>query len=145
MEVSSDGVFFIKQWEFLSLDAYQDIAGVWTVGYGRTRNVRKGLMITQAVADQMFSNDAKAFGSGVNAVCGKKTNQHQFDAMVSLAYNIGIPGFMTSTVLRQHLLARYPDAGAAFLLWDMAHIDGQLEEVTGLLDRREAERELYLS
>jgi lysozyme len=71
-------------------------------------------------------------------------NFNQFDAMVSLAFNIGSRAFRSSTVLRQHRAGNYL-AAAAFLLWDKDHQDGQLVVVPGLLRRRQIERAYYLN
>jgi lysozyme len=61
--------------------------------------------------------------------------------MTSLAFNIGLSRFGNSTVLKRHKLGNYQAAGSAFLLWRFDN--GKL--VKGLLNRREAERMLYLS
>jgi lysozyme len=65
--------------------------------------------------------------------------------MVSLAFNIGAAGYRSSTVLRRHRAGAYRAAADAFLLWDKAHVDGQLVTVAGLLNRRKAEMALYLT
>ena len=73
-----------------------------------------------------------------------KTVSRQFDAMVSLCFNIGVGAFRSSTVLRQHRAGNYAAAGDAFLMWDKDHQDGVLVEVPGLLKRRQIERAFYL-
>jgi lysozyme len=65
--------------------------------------------------------------------------------MVSLCFNIGSGNFRTSSVLKFHLAGSVDAAADAFLLWDKAHVDGVLQEVAGLLARRQAERALYLT
>ena len=68
------------------------------------------------------------------------TTQNQFDAMVSLCYNIGAGNFRKSTVLREHRSANYSQAAKAFLMWNKA--GGKV--LNGLVARREAEKALYL-
>ncbi len=73
------------------------------------------------------------------------TDDNQFAAMVSLCFNIGWGNFRTSSVLRLHVAAQPGAAADAFLLWDKAHVNGVLQEVPGLLSRRQRERDLYLA
>ncbi len=68
-----------------------------------------------------------------------------FDALVSLAYNIGIRGLKGSSVYRYIKRGQYDKAGEAFLLWNKARINGRLKAVTGLTNRRLKEKELFLS
>ena len=91
MEVSFFGRNLIKRNEGLRLAAYQDSGGVWTIGFGDTGpDVVKGLRITLAEAGRRFARRLdRAFGAAVTKAIGDTpTTQEQFDAMVSLAYNI---------------------------------------------------------
>jgi lysozyme len=138
------GLALIQQWEGLSLTAYRDIAGVWTIGWGHTGGVFKGQVITELQAIQLLMRDLAGFESVVAARTDlMATTDDQFAAMVSLSYNIGVGGFLGSTVLRDHKAGNFDGAGAAFLLWDKAHVDGELVVVRGLLNRRIAEAALY--
>ena len=132
--------------------AYRDPVGIWTIGYGCTGEpVHQGLTITQQQADDMLSNRlAQEFEPKVMAELGNvPTTQGQFDAMVSLAFNIGTGriehgqgegGFDGSSVARFHKAGEYDKAADAFLLWDKA--GGQ---VVDALDRRRAEEgQVYL-
>lgn len=141
--IDSAGLNLIKQWEGLLLTAYRDIAGVWTIGWGHTGGVYKGQTITVPQAEQLLARDLATAEDFVNAR-GPATD-NQFSAMVSLAFNIGLGGFLGSTVLRQHKAGNFAAAADAFLMWDKAHVDGQLVTVQGLLDRRIDERALYLT
>jgi lysozyme len=137
------GLALVEQWEGLFLTAYQDIAGVWTIGYGHTP-AYDGEVITSSYAQVLLKNDLTSFESIVAAVTHDvQTTDNQFSAMVSLAFNIGSTGFRGSTVLRRHRQGSYQAAAAAFLLWDKAHVDGELVTVQGLLNRRMAEMALY--
>jgi lysozyme len=73
------------------------------------------------------------------------TDDNQFAAMVSLCFNIGSGNFRTSSVLRLHRAGNPAAAADAFIMWDKAHVNGELKEVDGLKRRRERERELYLA
>lgn len=101
-----------------------------------------GLVWTKQQADDAFAADAAKFSQGLNkALYGIPTTQGQFDALFSLAYNIGLAELKTSTLLRLHKAGRYQAAAAQFPLWD--HQNHKV--LPGLLRRRNAERALYLS
>lgn len=142
--INPAGLSLIQQWERLVLTAYRDIAGVWTIGWGHTGGVYKGQTITDQQAVQLLMGDLAGFEASVAARTDPlATSDNQFAAMVSLSYNIGTGGFLGSTVLRDHKAGDFEGAAAAFLLWDKAHVDGQLVTVQGLLNRRIAEAALY--
>ena len=146
MKLSTAGATFIAGQEGTKLVAYQDVAGVWTIGAGHTGDVTNGDHITQDQAMSLLMMDTARFARAVDFYTCKQpeTNQNGFDAMVSLAYNIGVNAFLGSSVLRKHMAADWYGAQAAFLLWDTAHIDGVLRVVPGLLNRRKKEAALYL-
>lgn len=145
MNVSDEGREFIARFEGLSLKAYLCPAGVPTIGYGHTKGVKMGdTLPSKKAADALLAKDLVSFGGQVWAGCGSAT-QHQFDALVSLAFNIGIGGFLSSTVLRMHKAANFSAAAAAFNMWNKATIDGQLQPVAGLTRRRAAEAAMYLT
>lgn len=135
---------FIEQKEGDQLTAYRDSGGTWTIGYGHTVGVTQGMTITQAQADAMFATDLMAFASGVLPLLTKIPTTGQFAAMISLAYNIGLGGFKTSSVRTAHNAGNFTTAAADFLLWDKEHENGALVVVPGLLSRRQAESAMYL-
>jgi lysozyme len=144
MKTSAAGQQLIKKFEGCELTAYRDVVNVLTIGYGCTGpNIREGMTITQAEADQMLSDRlAQEFEPAVNKAIGSTpTTQPQFDAMVSLAFNIGAGGFLSSSVARDHAAGRYAAAADAFLLWN--HAGGRA--LPALTRRRSEERALYLS
>ena len=139
------GLALIERFEGLRLEAYQDVAGIWTIGYGHTEDVCSGMIITVEQAQQFLQADLGTAEDAVSqATADAPTNPNQFSAMVSLCYNIGSGNFRSSTVLREHLLGGYQTAADAFLLWNKATINGVLETIRGLTARRTAERQLYL-
>ena len=144
--INKSGLALIKQSEGMRLEAYPDVHGIWTIGYGHTGCVTPGMTITQDQADQLLQEDLDGAQNGVGIAVGQAdTSDNQFAAMVSLCYNIGLGNFRSSTVLRQHLTGNTPAAADAFLLWNKATIDGTLQVVAGLTRRRTAERALYLT
>jgi lysozyme len=144
--INQAGLDLIRSFEGVRLEAYQDVAGIWTIGYGHTKGVTRGMTWTQAQADQALSADLHIFEGAVDAdVAGAATTGDQFAAMVSLCFNIGAGNFATSTVLREHKAGHTEQAAEAFLMWNKSTIDGVLQVVKGLTRRREAERALYLS
>ena len=136
------GLPIIKQFEGCKLKAYLCPANVWTIGWGRTTNVKRGDTCTQAQADAWLSEDYDAFERGVlNLLDDQLTTPNMLGAMVSLAYNIGLGAFGKSSVLRNHLARRYTSAAASFKLWNK----GGGKVLPGLVRRRAAEAVLYLS
>lgn len=140
------GLNLIKSFEGCELTAYQDVAGIWTIGYGHIRGVRQGMTITADQATQFLQEDLSDTEGAVDSMTSTApTTNNQYAAMVSLCFNIGRGNFQSSSVLRFHLAGDYTSAANAFLLWDKGHVNGQLVEVQGLLNRRQAERDLYLT
>ena len=90
MQVSDKGVALIKEFEGCKLTAYKDSVGVWTIGYGHTRSARQGMVITQDQADELLALDVTKHATGVYKALQVKLEQHQFDAVVSLAFNVGV-------------------------------------------------------
>lgn len=141
MQINQAGLDIIKRNEGCRLKAYQDVVGIWTIGYGHTP-ATKNQIITQEEANELLAKDLFLFETMVaHAVSDHPTTANQYSAMVSLAYNIGIGHFRASTVLRDHLAGDYKNAADAFLMWDKA--GGQV--FTGLQRRRQEERQLYLT
>lgn len=92
-KIGQAGLNLIKQFEGCRLAAYQCSAGVWTIGYGHTAGVHKGMKIMQAQADEYLKQDVAKFEKYVNnpsyVPFTDKLNQNQFDALVSFAFNLG--------------------------------------------------------
>ena len=90
----------IKQLEGCHLKAYKCPAGVWTIGWGHTKGVQPGQVITQAQADSLLQGDLLDYVNFVNNLKLKLT-QGQFDALVDFAYNCGVGNLNKSTLLRK--------------------------------------------
>lgn len=135
----------IKEHEGLRLVAYLDSVGVWTIGYGDTGpDVVQGLVITKEQAENRLSKRLVEFEGYVNRAVKVKLTQNQFDALVSLVYNIGPTNFNDSTLLRKLNAGDYAGAADQFLVWNKGRVDGKLVVISGLVNRRNAERQLFL-
>lgn len=146
MNASKASLELIKGWEKCKLKAYLCPAGVWTLGYGQTgKDVVEGATCTQEQAEAWVVATVKAHAEGVSKALKGAATQAQFDAMVSLSYNIGKYAFATSTVLRQHNAGNFKDAAAAFMMWNKITINGVLTYSAGLNNRRLSEKALYLT
>ena len=138
------GIDLLKRFEGFCPAAYPDPATggePYTIGYGFTVGVELGDTITREDAEIRLKFEVAAFESGVSKLCKRTTNPNQLAAMVCLAYNIGLGNFASSTTLRRHNNSEFFAAANAFLLWNKAagHV------MQGLINRREAERSLYLA
>lgn len=145
MKTSNVGISLIQEFEDLRLNAYDDGVGVWTIGYGTIKypngvRVKKGDVCTKEQALEYFKYDLKEFEETVNNKVEVPINQNQFDALVSLSYNIGSGAFSKSTLLKKLNNKDYKGAADQFLVWNR----GGGRVLKGLVRRREAERALFL-
>ena len=146
MKVSQFGIDLICGFEGLELKAYDDGVGVWTIGYGTTiypngAKVKKGDTCTLEQAKSYMTHDLKRFESAVCENVRVGLNQNQFDALVSLTYNIGIGAFTKSTLLKKLNAGDYKGAAAQFDVWVIA--GGK--RLDGLVKRRAKEKALFLA
>jgi lysozyme len=140
-KITPRGRAFIAGWEGDKLVAYKDGGGVWTAGRGHTGpDVKPKMVITQEQSDAWFDEDL-AEHCIEPLLGGVPTKDCEYDAMTSLAFNIGIERFRNSTVLKRHKLGNRIGCANAFIMW---RFDNG-KPIPGLLRRREAERKLYLS
>lgn len=147
MTPSAKCVDLIKSYEACRLSAYLPTTDdVPTIGWGSTGpDIKLGMTWTQKQADDRFAADLADFSRGVSGLIGHTpTMQSQYDAMVSLAYNIGLANFAKSSVLTNHKAGHYSTAALAFGLWDKQRgRDGVLRVLAGLTRRRASEAALY--
>lgn len=150
LHLSGDGERLIKHFEDCAKPhghdfiAYPDpgTGGVpWTIGWGTTGpDIHPGLIWSQAQCDDRFDVDAQRFAASVTSLLSNAaTTQHQFDALVSFAYNAGTAALHGSTLLKDHNAGNY--AGAAFEFRRWVHAGGNIS--SGLVHRRTAEAALY--
>ena len=129
----------IKKFEGCELKAYQCSAGVWTIGYGHTKDVVEGMEITQEQAEQMLVDELHEYESYINKYVTVALSQNQFDALVSWVYNLGPANLQSSTLLKVLNSGDYSGVPAQIERWNKA--GGKVLE--GLIRRREAESALF--
>ncbi len=146
MELSQKIKQMIKGWEGCKLTAYRCPAGVLTIGYGHTGpDVTPGKRITQEEADRLFDTDVRKFAAKVAPLfAGVTLNNNQFDALVSLSYNIGSLSVKAPTLLRKvKANPNDPTIRAEFLKHVNARVNGVLKQLPGLVKRRTSEANHY--
>lgn len=151
-KLSEDGIAVIKNFEGLRLNAYKDIAGIWTIGYGSTKYhdgkaVKQGDNLTNEIqAEALFKSTLQWYLGAVNTLVKVPITQNEFDALVSFTYNLGTGALQKSTLLRKLNALDYPGAAEQFLLWDKItdHVTGEKIASKTLAARRRQERELFL-
>lgn len=146
MEIKSmdqDGIYFLIQEEGLKLKPYLDSVGIPTIGIGCTyyENGQRVKMtdptISKERAIQLFKNVLKIYEQAVWSVTRDDINQKQFNALVSICYNIGVQGFKGSTLLKRvNNNPSDPSITEAFKMWKKPIV---------LLNRRIREAKLYFS
>jgi lysozyme len=141
-------VSLVKRWEGLRLDAYQDVAGFWTIGYGHL--IRPGerfhpygpvKRITEAEAAALLQADMASARNAVAQYVRVPLTAGQRAALESLAFNIGSGAFASSTLVRKLNAGDYAGAAEEFARWNKA--GGAV--VQGLANRRADERAVFLS
>lgn len=140
MKVSSNGINLIKKYEGCRLNAYKCPAGVWTIGYGHTKDVKKGMKITQNQANELLEDDLKRIGNTIIQLVNVSMHQNQFDALVSFTFNCGSSALKRSTLLKKLNNKDYEGAANEFIKWNKSN--GKV--LNGLVKRREEEKALFL-
>jgi len=146
MSVSNKGVDLICEFEGKRLAAYDDGVGVWTIGFGTIKypngvRVKKGDTCTLEQAKEYMRHDLIEFEHTVNSSVKVPLNQNQFDALVSLAYNIGSNAFKSSTLVKKLNTGDYQGAADQFNVW----VNAGGKRMQGLVNRRDREKLLFLS
>jgi len=145
MHISPSGIDLICNFEGKRLTAYDDGVGVWTIGFGTTVypngiKVMKGDTCTEAQAKTYMAHDLKKFEATVNKAVTVQLNQNQFDALVSLAYNIGTSAFSKSTLVKKLNANDIRGAADQFDVW----VNAGGKRMQGLVNRRTVEKALFL-
>lgn len=142
MRLSNPSRERLKRLEGFRAKAYIPVPGDRvTIGYGFTDGVKMGDTMTREEADARLIEELRPYEMAVWQACTNEPNQNEFDAMTSLAYNIGIAGFKRSTVLKAHNRGDHQAAARAFGLWNKS--GGRV--YAGLTKRRAEEAALYLT
>lgn len=136
LNASTVAIEQIKALEGLRLTAYEDVGGVRTIGYGHAHGVRAGEVIDEYEAEALLKSDLDTIGNHIAPAITELLRQHEYDALLSFAYNVGSLRFTNSDVLRHVNNRNMQQAGDALLGW--CHVKGKV--IHGLLQRRKLER-----
>lgn len=139
---NDEAIALIKKFEGFRSKPYKCPGGVWTIGYGHTKGVKKDTKpITKEEAEVLLWNDLEEFEEYVlEMVTNRNMNENQFGALVSFCYNLGQGNLAKSTLLRLFNEGKVAEAADQFRKWNKA--GGKV--LPGLTKRREAERQLFM-
>lgn len=142
--ISDDGIRKLVIREGLELKAYQDSAGVWTIGVGHTglvdgEPIKRGMVITQETAVRLLKSDLKKHVRAVNRYVTRNVNQWRFDALVSFAFNVGNTAFRNSTLLKELNAGRIQNVPHELMRWNKVTRNGKKVRSNGLVYRRVTE------
>ena len=144
MRLSEDGLELIKRHEGLRLKAYRCPAGMWTIGYGHTKGVKRGMVIANVHAERFLEEDVQDAEEAVNRLVEVPMTQGQFDALVSFVFNLGIGAFSRSTLRKRLNDGDFCAAAEQFGRWVYGSQGKQKVKLPGLVARREDERALFV-
>lgn len=140
VNISDDGLDLIRQYEQLRLKAYLPTPNdVWTIGYGHTKGVKEGDTCTEEQAIEWLREDCREAESCLERLVHVPLAQNEFDALVSLIFNIGCGAFKASTMLRLLNARDYESAKEQFRRWNR---QGN-KELAGLTRRRASEERMF--
>lgn len=144
MRTNDEGVKLIKKWEGLRTKAYQDVAGIWTIGYGHTSaagglKVTPGLVISEKQAEEILKGDLVKFENDVNKLVKVPLTDNQFATLVSFHFNTGALG--KSTLLKRLNKGEYEAVPSELMKW----VNAGGKKVQGLINRRKDEGALWNS
>lgn len=142
MQTSDKGIeFLIKEEGGIRLKAYKCQAGILTIGVGHTgKDVKEGMEITEEKAIELLKLDLRRFEDVVNKNINVTLKQHEFDALISLAFNIGCAAFSNSTVVKKiNTGAKMCEVEEAWKMW--RKVGGKVLPI--LVRRREREVKMY--
>ena len=139
MKASQDCVDLVKFFEGFEGKAYLCPANVWTIGYGRTKNVQEGDRITKVQAERDLLEELEEFAEQVLNSVKVELTQNELDALTSWTYNLGVGNLNSSTLLKKLNTGDKDSVPSEMLRWNKAA--GKV--LAGLTRRREAEAKLW--
>jgi len=139
------GKDIIKKWEGLRLKAYLCPAGVPTIGYGHTYNVKMGQTISVSQAELFLDHDYQNAEEQVLSLVKVPLTENQLGALTSFVFNLGSGNLRISTLLRKLNLGDYRGAAEQFGAWNKARVKGAMVALDGLTKRRADEKNLFLA
>lgn len=142
LALSEDGVKFIARFEGFRAARYRCPAGVWSIGFGHTLQPGDDYStVTVAEAMDLLRADADREAEPVRKALTRQPNQHEADALISLAFNCGGNAIARSTAVKAFNAGQWGAVSAGILMWNKA--GGKTSR--GLTRRRKAEVELFLT
>ncbi len=140
--INAAGLSLVKQWEGLKTTAYQDVAGIWTIGYGHTSAagapvVKPGMVISESRAEEILRADLAVFEERVERLVKVPLNDNQHAVLVSFDFNTG--KLHSSTLLKKLNAGDYDAVPSELMKW----VNAGGERVKGLVNRRSAEAGLW--
>jgi lysozyme len=139
LQISQEGLALIKKFEGCELEAYKCPAGVWTIGYGHTKDVKEGDKINKDEADYLLQEEMIEYESYIDDMVEVDLNQSQYDSLCAWVYNLGPSNLGSSTMLKVLNEGKYAEVPQQIKRWNKANG----EVLTGLIRRREAEALLF--
>lgn len=140
LSLSLAGVTFIQGWEGTEQEAYLDVVGIPTICTGSTRAVHIGQTASLSECQERLRLDTQSVGRAMQRCITAPVTQGQYDALLSLGFNIGEGALCRSTLVRKLNTGDCLGAADQFLRWDMA--GGK--HLRGLQNRRQAERREFM-
>ena len=142
--ISDLGLRLIKAYEGYRAQSRELISGEHVVGFGHRLADQDIILLTPEEAEKLLREDIAPVEDLVNEAIFAPLTQGQFDALCSLAYNIGDEAFLASNVLKAINNGRPVEAADGFDVWRKGEIDGQVLVIDALVRRRTAEKALFL-
>jgi lysozyme len=139
LKISREGIVLIKSFEGFRPRATRREDGGWIIGYGHTLSAREGASVSEADAELLLRYDLLPVEKSVNETTAPRLNQHQFDALVSFAFSVGLERFTTSDVRQRLISGAAAEAADAMIGWP----ETPVRETA--LRRRVAERALFIA
>ena len=139
MKISQEGIALIKKFEGCELEAYKCPAGVWTSGYGHTKDVKEGDRINKDEANYLLEEEMIEYEGYINDMVNVPLDQNQFYDLRSWVYNLGSINLMSSTMFTLLNEGKYDEFPQQIKRWNKA--GGKV--LDGLVKRREAEALLF--
>jgi len=144
--INQAGLNLTEASEGLRLTAYLCPAGKLTIGYGHTGpDVHVDETITEERAATLLTTDLANAGINVTKLVTVPLTDNQYAALCDFVFNLGAGALQSSTLLRLLNTGNYAGAADQFLVWNKAHVNGELVTLPGLTTRRQAERTLFLA
>lgn len=145
-KINAAGLKLVQKFEGLKLDAYLCPAGIWTIGYGHTKSVKKGNKITADEANNLLAQDLAECGAQIQKYVRVPLHDNQFAALASFVFNAGLGSLLASTLLKRLNNGDYDCVPSELSRWVKAKNPKTGKKVTlpGLVKRRAAEGQLWL-